>query len=90
MRCAVHYERSDLNRESWMVDAEHLSLAVREDIPSLDSTDLGALERQAIAQALREVGGNKARAAKQLGISRTQLYSRLRKYGLNGAVVAQI
>jgi len=55
----------------------------------LDSTDLGALERQAIAQALREVGGNKARAAKQLGISRTQLYGRLRKYGLNGAVVAQ-
>jgi hypothetical protein len=25
MRCAVHYERSDQNRESWMVDAEHLS-----------------------------------------------------------------
>ena len=82
-------ERAAIVCEGPFVDAEHLSLAVREDIPSLDSTDLGALERQAIAQALREVGGNKARAAKQLGISRTQLYSRLRKYGLNGAVVAQ-
>jgi DNA-binding NtrC family response regulator len=83
-------ERAAIVCEGPFVDAEHLSLAVREDIPSLDSTDLGALERQAIAQALREVGGNKARAAKQLGISRTQLYSRLRKYGLNGAVVAQL
>jgi DNA-binding NtrC family response regulator len=82
-------ERASIVCEGPFVDAEHLSLAVREDIPSLDSTDLGALERQAIAQALREVGGNKARAAKQLGISRTQLYSRLRKYRLSGAVVAQ-
>src|SRR5258705_438557 len=82
-------ERAAIVCEGPFVDAEHLSLAVREDIPSLDSTDLGALERQAIAQALRGVGGNKARAARQLGISRTQLYSRLRKYGLNGAVGAQ-
>ncbi len=82
-------ERAAIVCEGPFVAAEHLSLAVREDIPSLDSTDLGALERQAIAQALRDVGGNKARAAKQLGISRTQLYSRLRKYGLSGAVVAR-
>ena len=79
-------ERAAIVCEGPFVDAEHLSLGVREAISSLDSTDLGALERQAIAQALREVGGNKVRAAKQLGISRTQLYSRLRKYRLNGAV----
>jgi len=60
-----------------------LSLAVKEDALQLSSTDLARLERQAITQALRDVAGNKARAAKQLGISRTQLYSRLRKYGLS-------
>jgi DNA-binding NtrC family response regulator len=38
------------------------------------------LEQQAIAQAMREVGGNKAQAARKLGISRTRLYVRLRKY----------
>jgi len=43
------------------------------------------LSVQAIAQALRHVGGNKPRAARQLGISRTQLYSPLRKYGLQCA-----
>jgi transcriptional regulator of acetoin/glycerol metabolism len=31
---------------------------------------------------MRDVGGNKVKAAKQLGISRTQLYGRLRKFGL--------
>jgi transcriptional regulator of acetoin/glycerol metabolism len=31
------------------------------------------------------VSGNKARAARQLGISRAQLYIRLRKHGLEGA-----
>jgi DNA-binding NtrC family response regulator len=81
-------ERAAIVCEGPFVDSKHLSLAVREDIPAL-SADLAALERQAIAQALREVGGNKARAAKRLGLSRTQLYGRLRKYGLDGAVVAQ-
>ena len=82
-------ERAAIVCEGPVVDAEHLSLAVRQDIPPLDGTDLGAIERQAIAVVLGEVGGNKARAAKRLGISRTQLYSRLRKHGLNGAVGAQ-
>jgi len=31
---------------------------------------------------MRDLAGNKRRAAQRLGISRTQLYSRLRKYGL--------
>src|SRR5262249_46034130 len=78
-------ERASIVCEGPFIDAEHLSLAVREDTPPLNSTDLGLLERQAITQALRQVAGNKARAARQLGISRTQLYSRLRKYGLQGA-----
>ena len=33
---------------------------------------------------MRETGGNKVKAAKRLGLSRTQLYVRLRKYGLDG------
>jgi transcriptional regulator with PAS, ATPase and Fis domain len=80
-------ERAAIVCEGPFIDAEHLSLTIRGDIPPLDSTDLGILERQAIEQALREVAGNKARAARQLGISRTQLYSRLRKYGLAASVI---
>jgi Nif-specific regulatory protein len=82
-------ERASILCDGPLIDVEHLSLAAPEEAPPLSSTDLAGLERQAITQVLRDAAGNKARAAKQLGISRTQLYSRLRKYGLNRALPAQ-
>ena len=45
--------------------------------------DLKTMERAAIESALREARQNKSKAAKRLGLSRTQLYVRLRKYGLD-------
>jgi len=75
-------ERASIMCEGPSIAADHLSLTVEEDVPSFRNTDLGLLEQQAIAQAMREVAGNKAKAAQRLGISRTQLYCRLRKYGL--------
>lgn len=45
-------------------------------------TPLERAEHDAIAAALRASGGNKARAAKALGISRTTLYSRIRALGV--------
>jgi transcriptional regulator with PAS, ATPase and Fis domain len=47
-----------------------------------DSTDLDVLERRTIERVMREADGNKAKAAGLLGITRTQLYGRLRKHGL--------
>jgi transcriptional regulator with PAS, ATPase and Fis domain len=81
-------ERAAIVREGRFIDAEHLSLSVREDVPS-GSTDLGVLERQAVAQAMREANGNKVRAAKRLGISRMQLYGRLRKFGFEGWMIVR-
>jgi DNA-binding NtrC family response regulator len=46
---------------------------------------LSDVERRTIEQVLRETDGNKSRAARRLGITRTQLYGRLRKYGLEPA-----
>ncbi|MEM9195606.1 MAG: helix-turn-helix domain-containing protein, partial [Myxococcota bacterium] len=41
-----------------------------------------ALERAIIARGLERSGGNRTQLARELGISRTTLSERLRKYGL--------
>ncbi|MHB0884268.1 MAG: sigma 54-interacting transcriptional regulator [Bacillota bacterium] len=41
-------------------------------------------ESQAIAEALKRAGGNRARAARLLGISRSHLYEKMGEYGLSG------
>ena len=45
---------------------------------------VAAFERRAIQEALQRAGGNKSRAAKELGISRFALQRKLEKYALAG------
>jgi len=47
------------------------------------TTDLKMLERSAIERALFEARQNKSNAAKKLGLTRKQLYVRLRQHGLD-------
>lgn len=49
---------------------------------SLEHTSLEALEREAILHALAQTGGNKAAAAKQLGVTRQTLYNKLQHFKL--------
>jgi transcriptional regulator with PAS, ATPase and Fis domain len=63
------------------IDADHLCLRATKAVAPLSITDLRALEKQAIEQAMRDTAGNKVKAAKQLGITRMQLYGRLQKIG---------
>jgi transcriptional regulator with GAF, ATPase, and Fis domain len=44
--------------------------------------DLEAMERGFVRKALGQTRGNKSKAARLLGLTRAQLYSRLEKYGL--------
>jgi transcriptional regulator with GAF, ATPase, and Fis domain len=44
--------------------------------------DLEAMEKSYVETALHQVKGNKSKAARLLGLTRSQLYSRLEKYGL--------
>jgi Nif-specific regulatory protein len=48
--------------------------------PASGSVALEELERQAIVEALRRTHGHKARAAELLGLTRFQLYSRLKRH----------
>jgi DNA-binding NtrC family response regulator len=78
-------ERALILCDGRFIDVEHLCLRARRDVPPSSVTDLGTLEKHAIEKAMRDAGGNKMRAAKQLGISRMMLYGRLRKFGLENA-----
>jgi transcriptional regulator with PAS, ATPase and Fis domain len=78
-------ERALIMADGPFIDAEHLSLRDGQDLPLSSITNLEALEKRAIKRALRDTDGNKVRAAKQLGISRMQLYTRLRKFGFENA-----
>jgi two-component system response regulator HydG len=43
---------------------------------------LEEMEKLAIVQALRLTGGNKSEAAERLGIHRTSIYDKMRRYGI--------
>ena len=74
-------ERATIVCEDGAIRAEDLSLPA---VPVLevDTTDLDVLERRTIERVMRDAKWNKVRACRKLGISRTQLYLRLRKHGL--------
>ena len=74
-------ERALIMCDGPFIDTEHLCLRATKDVPLSRITDLETLERKAVERAMRDADGNKVRAAKQLGISRMQLYTRLRKFG---------
>ena len=63
------------------IEGRHLSL--RPKMRALaPSSDLSIVERGTIERVLHESGWNKSRAARRLGLTRTQLYGRLKRYGL--------
>ena len=64
---------------------------VRTDEPAAvvpDGAPLAEVERRMILATLERVGGDKEEAARQLGISRSKIYQRLRQWGV-GAPAAQ-
>ena len=79
-------ERAVIVCEDGLIRPQDLCLAPPIVPVMVESTDLNVVERQAIERAMREGHGNISRAARQLGISRTQLYGRLRKHGLERVI----
>src|SRR5262249_37138782 len=86
-------ERAAIVCEGGFIQAEDLGLQKRAGTASQASTPssglLTALERTTIARVLQETGWNKSTAAKRLGLSRTQLYGRMRKFGIADAAMVK-
>lgn len=78
--------------EKPLIDLTHLHTYIEEqqttsltNVPSLieEAKDIGRKkEKELIIDTLRQVGGNKKKAAEQLGIHRTTLYQKLKKHQL--------
>jgi transcriptional regulator with GAF, ATPase, and Fis domain len=89
-------ERAILLCDGGLIAREHLPAATaRVHVPGAGAAkghdagpfppggvDLEAMERGFVEKALGQTRGNKAKAARLLGLTRAQLYSRLEKYGL--------
>jgi DNA-binding NtrC family response regulator len=82
-------ERAIILCEGGLITAEHLppprpGNGKGAASPALASgQSLGDVERNLVENALKEARNNKALAARLLGITRSQLYSRLEKYGIS-------
>ena len=83
-------ERAAILSEGGPIEASHLALQPSCAPARVDTTNLKAFERDTIAQVLQQCRWNKAQAALRLGLTRTQLYVRIRKYGLEPTALAEV
>jgi transcriptional regulator with PAS, ATPase and Fis domain len=87
-------ERAAILADGGLIAAEHLSLHAAAEKPAGKAAslaapgseapdgDLKSVERAMIERALQEARFNKSEAAKRLGLTRAQLYVRLKRHGL--------
>ncbi|RUP10756.1 sigma-54 dependent transcriptional regulator [Hyphomicrobium sp.] len=75
-------------------DLELHTTAISTSAVHAEPTDLtdavAGLERRMIEAALAESGGNRAEAARHLGINRQLLYTKMKRYGLSEAEASEI
>ena len=81
-------ERAILVSDGGLITREHLPARHVSDsptagLPRAADMNVAAMERGLVERALAEARGNKSRAARLLGITRSQLYWRIEKYGLD-------
>jgi transcriptional regulator with GAF, ATPase, and Fis domain len=87
-------ERAAILCEGGLITPEHLPIKTAPRTPvsrpvenvsieSIPAGDLHSVERKLIEQALQAARFNKSKAAKALGLTRQQLYLRMRRYGLD-------
>jgi transcriptional regulator with PAS, ATPase and Fis domain len=75
-------ERAAIVCDGGLIAPEHLALQ-HDEPPGPRTTNLKAVESQLIERVLRECKGNKSKAARRLGLTRKELYGRLRFYAIS-------
>ena len=75
-------ERAAIICEGGLIAPEHLALHSDDRASITGTTNVRLVERQLVEQVLKECNGNKSKAARRLGLTRKQLYVRLRQYQL--------
>ena len=74
-------ESAAILTDEGVIERRHLSLDEPMGLtPAVQ--DLPTIERMTIENALRQTDWNKSKTARRLGLTRTQLYVRLRRYGI--------
>ena len=83
-------ERAAILAGGGLIVSEHFSLTPRPEtakaqpVPTAASpSDLSTVERGMIKRAMEDARSNKSIAARKLGLTRAQLYTRLKRYGLD-------
>lgn len=73
-----------------VIQRKHFPRFLRESAPSPVSTSLAENERHLIVRVLQEANWNKHEAARRLKVTRSTLYSKIRRYGLDkGSILRQ-
>ena len=86
-------ERAVILADGGVIRSEHLPVGLPRQSTATEASgsaaafpaggvNLEAIERSLVVKALRQARHTKTRAAKLLGLTRAQLYSRSEKYGL--------
>ena len=84
-------ERAIILADGGYIRSEHLPVSATRKAPAAGEANtalpaggvnIDAIERSLVIKALAQARHNKTRAAKLLGLTRAQLYSRIEKYGL--------
>jgi len=73
----IDVENLDLKPEIVDVSQDHAAVQ-----PSFAGLTLKEIEKRALIETLEAEGGNKAMAARQLGVSEKSIYNKLRRFGL--------
>ncbi len=78
-------EAASILSDEGVIERRHLSLHAARMTATAAPQDLATMERQTIEEILQQTNWNKSKTARRLGLTRTQLYVRLRRYGLDRA-----